>query len=263
MTDTPDPINKTLLQASMKDVSVDELLDDTIGLSFKSVKSIWLLFKNPSPYFTAAKAPFWFNSFSPSFRIYAGLTALISAMKFLYRDENSPMVKIYKQQFDLVKVQLIEQGKLTEEKIEGFNTTALAIETLKLYFIISPFIMVLSYTLLGCLYWGYGEKLNPVVRIRYVFAILIPASIIGILSFIPTHFLSAQVTGIVSFVGLAVMFVFIWITAYRGAFEAISTKSGKIGRATAISSLIFLFMMISSTITVIISVAFAMKAVLS
>jgi len=260
MTDTSQSIDTISPQASMRDVSFDELLDDTIGLSFKSVKSIWLLFKNPSPYFAAAKAPFWFNRFSPSFRIYAGLIALTTGMKFLYRDANSPMVKIYKSQFDQVKTQLVEQGRLEDQNLEAFDTTALAIGTLKWYFFISPFTMVLSYALLGLLYWGYGEKLNPVVRIRYVFAILIPASIIGMLSVIPAYYLPTKFAGVMSFIGLAVMFVFVWLTAYRGAFEAVPTKRGRVGRATAIGTLIFLFMIISALIAVFISVTLTMKA---
>lgn len=247
----------------MKDVSVDELLDDTIGLSFKSLRSIWLLFKNPLTYFSAAKSPFWFNRFSPSFRIYAGLIAITTGMKFLYRDENSPMVKIYKQQFDQVKAQLAEQGKLEGPKLEAFDTTALSIGTLKWYFVISPIAMVVSYSLLGLLYWGYGEKLNPVVRIRYVFAILIPASIIGMLSVIPTYYLPTRFAGVTSFAGLAIMVLVIWLTAYRGAFENVPTKGGKAGRATAISALIFIFMMVSAMIAVIIGVILAMRTTLS
>jgi len=257
MTQISDEITETVSQASMRDVSFDELLDDTVGLSFKSVRSIWLLFKNPLEYFAAAKAPFWQNAFSPSFRIYAGLIALSTGMRFLYRDESSPMVKLYAQQFELIKSNMPEG-----EKADAFDPVLMAVTTLKWYILIAPIAMVLAYSLLGLIYWGYGEKLNPVVRIRYVFATMIPASIIGFLMIFPMYYGPPQLTQLMSFLGMGLMFAMCWITSYRGAFNSVPTKEGRAGRATALSALIILFMFISAMIAVILGVVLAMNEVL-
>lgn len=249
-----------LQQASMRDVSFDELLDDTIGFSFKSVRSIWTLFKNPLEYFTAAKAPFWYNRFSPSFRIYAGLIALSTGMKFIYRDEESPMVQVYKQQFEMIKADVASRAKPTDKlNAENMDTTVMALTTLKWYILIGPLIAIFTYCLLGLVYQGFGEKLNPVVRIRYIFATLIPASFVGLIGVLPMYFSPPQFAGISSFLGLGLMLGMLWITAYRGAFPAVTTTAGRAGRATALSVLIFFFMMASATVAVMIGVAFAVK----
>lgn len=251
-------------QASMRDVSFDELLDDTLGLSFKSVRSILVLFKNPLMYFTAAKAPFWHNRFSPSFRIYAGLMAISTGMRFLYRDESSPMVQVYKQQFEMIKADIANRpdpsDKLNAEKMDS---TVMAVTTLKWYILIAPVAMVFTFCLLGLVYRGFGEKLNPVVRIRYVFATMIPASIVSLLLIIPMYFSPPQFTGYFSFLGLGLMFGMLWITAYRGAFPAVATSSGRAGRATAFSALIIFFMLISAAVAAVIGVTFAMKDALT
>lgn len=242
------------LQASMRNVSFDELLDDTVGLSFKSLKSIWLLFKDPAKYFTAARAPFWYNKFSPSFRIYAGLMALSTGMRFLWRDEDSPMVVMYSQLFEQVK----------EKPPEGVDPSiidpvAMAITTLKWYILIMPIAMVIGYTLLGLIFWGYGEKLNPVVRIRYIFATMIPASVVGFIAILPIYYAPGTMAGPVSLLMMLIMFGMVWVTAYRGAFPAVPTKAGRAGRATALTSLNFFFMILSATIGIVVGVVMAMK----
>ncbi len=239
-------------QASLKTVSFDELLDDIFGLSAKSLKSIFLLFKRPAEYFKAAKAPFWENRLSPSFRIYLGLTALTTAMRFLYRDENSPMVKLYASQFELIKEN--PPNGLDPNQINSYE---MAVTTLKWMLVLSPIISTVFFCLLGLLYWGYGEKLNPVVRIRYVFAALIPASVISALSAFPMYFLPESFTMGVSLMGLLLMFMLIWLTAYRGAFSAVDLGAGRIGRATVLSILIFVVMMAATFIAIFAGAAIA------
>jgi len=241
-------------QASLKDVSVDELLDDTIGLSFKSVRSIWLLFKDPAVYFGAARAPFWHNRFSPSFRIYAGLIALSTSMRFIWRDENSPMVKLYAGVFEQVKE---KPPKGLDPAI--IDPTAMAVTTLKWYILIMPFIMVIGYIVLGLIYWGYGEKVNPIVRIRNIFAMMIPASVVGFLTIIPLVLFPSLLTGPMSFLNLVLMFAVVWTTAYRGAFPAAATKGGRAGRATAITALNFIFTILVTMIALIAGIVMAMK----
>ena len=245
-------------------MSIDELLDDTIGFSFKSVRSIWTLFKNPLEYFTAAKAPFWQNRFSPSFRIYAGLIALSTGMKFIYRDEKSPMVQLYKQQFEMIKADVASRPDPSDKlNAENMDTTVMALTTLKWYILIGPLITMFTFCLLGLIYRGFGEKLNPVVRIRYIFATMIPASFVSFIAVLPMYFSPPQFAGITSFLGLGLMLVMLWITAYRGAFQAVTTKAGRAGRATGLSALIFFFMMASAVVAVIIGAAFAVKEAVS
>jgi len=263
----PQTLNETEIkatQATMNDVSFDELLDDTIGLSFKSLRSIWSLFRNPLEYFTAAKAPFWQNRFSPSFRIYAGLIALSTGMRFLYRDESSPMVQVYKQQFEMIKSDIAKRPD-TSDKInaEKMDTTLMAITTLKWYILIAPIAMVFAFCFLGLIYQGFGEKLNPVVRIRYIFATMIPASIVSFLLILPMYFSPPELTGVLSFASLGLMLGMLWVTAYRGAFPTVIKTSGRAWRATALSVLILFFMMFSATIAAIVGVVFAMKDALA
>lgn len=245
-------------QPELRDVSYDELLDDTIGLSLKSLQSISALIRRPIEYYSAAKTPFWENRFSPSFRIYAGLIAISTGMKFLYRDPESPMVTLYAGQFKTI----IESGP-ADSPLTGVDPTLLAIATLKWYFIFSPFAMILLFTLLGFLYWGFGEKLSPVVRIRYVFATMIPASLVGILLIIPMFYGPDITKQFFSLTGMLFMLAACWITSYKGAFSTVQTKSGRVGRATAFSVLIMIVMFISAFIAMIAGSIFGVKEVLS
>jgi len=174
------------------------------------------------------------------------------------------MVQVYKQQFEMIKADVVQKPNASDKlNAENMDTTVMAITTLKWYILISPFITVLSFCLLGLFYQGFGEKLNPVVRIRYVFATMIPASIVSFILILPMYFSPPEFTGTFSFLGLSLMLIIMWITAYRGAFPAVRTTSGRAGRATALSALIFFFMMLSATIAVVFGVVFAMKEVVA
>lgn len=254
MTDTPQIIDNPVIQASMRDVSVDELLDDTVGLSFKSIRSIWSLFKNPVEYFQAARAPFWENRFSPSFRVYAGLMAISTGMRFLWRDEDSPMVVMYSQLFQQIK------DKPPENLDPAIiDPTAMAITTLKWYILIMPIALIVGYIFLGLIYWGYGEKLNPVVRIRYIFASMIPSSIVGFIMILPMFYAPAAIAGPVSLLAMLIMFGAVWITLYRGAFPKVATTGGKAGRATVVTALNLIFMIIAATLGIVVGIVMAMK----
>ena len=244
------------LQPKLKDVSYDELLDDTIGLSLKSLRSIWALIFRPVEYYSAAKTPFWENRFSPSFRIYAGLIAISTGMRFLYRDPESPMVQIYTELFE----QNLKEAP-TDSPFIGTDPAVLAVATLKWYLFAAPFSMMILYVLLGLIYWGFGEKLSAVVRIRYAFATMIPASLVGLILIVPMFYGPEISRQVFSMTGILFMFAACWITSYKGAFSAVQTKSGRAGRATAYSVLILIFMLISAMAAMIIGTILGLKEV--
>ena len=233
-------------QATMSTVSLDELLDDIIGLSFKTFRSIGLLFKTPTEYFQAAKTPFWENRLTPSFRIYLGLTALSTSFRYFYQDPNSPMVKLYTGLFEPLKAD--PPKGLTPEMMD---TTQLAVNTLKWYVLLNPILITILFCVLGLVFRAFGEKLNAVVRIRYIFATMVPASLIGLFSVIPMVFLPPESLELTSVLGLILMVIVMWITCYRGAFSVVPDKSGRIGRATALSFCIFMMTILAATIAVI------------
>ena len=234
-------------QANLKSVSIDELFDDVIGLSFKTFRSIGLLFKRPVEYFQAAKSPFWQNRLTPSFRIFLGLTALSTSFRYFYQDPNSPMVKLYARAYEPFKNDPPEG--LTADMIDP---TQLAVATLKWYVLLNPIFITILFCLLGLLFRAFGEKLNPIVRIRYIFATIVPASFIGLISVIPMAFLAPKYLGVTSNVGLLLMVIAMWVTCYRGAFSAVSDKSGRIGRATALSVSLFFMIMIAAFLSIFI-----------
>ena len=159
-------------QATIKDVRFSDLMEDLVGFGARTFHSITTAFTDPRTYFLAAKSPDWTGRFSPSVRIYLGLITVSAFFRFLYAGEAGAMTTLYEGIFEDLFDQVEAQGK----ERPTASTTDLAMETLRYYFILSPFIALPIYMLIGWMFRSFGEPLNAVVRIRYVFAAMVPAT---------------------------------------------------------------------------------------
>ena len=82
-------------QAKISKIGFDNLLEDIFGLNIRALKTIGVLFKSPGKYFKAAKTPDWTDRYTPSFRVWFGLMAMLVALKFLYTTEANIMIDAY------------------------------------------------------------------------------------------------------------------------------------------------------------------------
>ncbi len=95
----------------------------------------------------------------------------------------------------------------------------------------APFTSFALYTLFGIVWRAYAEPLNMVVRIRYIYALLIPAQIFMLVMTVPIATLSAEAAPFLSFFGLFGSAVIVSITAYFGAFPQSESRGRRFARA--------------------------------
>lgn len=234
-------------QPKMGDVQFDELFEDILGLSGRSIRAIKSLFSKPVEYFEAAKHPYWQNAFSPSFRIFLGLMALITALKFFYAAEDGVMYKYLEQTINESLLNRQSELAINPSTVDVKAVVEKSIQYMSLFY--TP-LVILFYLLIAILFQSFGEKLNFVVRARYVFAILIPATLVSLLSTIIMIFLPVSFLPLLSFTSLALTFGLIFWAAYRGAFSKIKTKKGRAGRALGLTTLLSVASIFASTISV-------------
>ena len=241
---------------SEKAVGFDSLLDDVFGLNIKGLKSIWTLFRRPVDYFRKAKLPEWDNEYTPSFRIWFGLMAITTGLRFLWGSEASPMYQLYLEQMTLVGEQLGKTvGGKSGELIDVSNyDPALATDTLlKWMFAITPFIVMGLVAILAVIYRAWGERLSYVVRLRYLFAIVLTGNFISLISlpliFVPNDFGLPIFTS----VGMIAMICLYILTAYRGPY-----RDHDAGARLGLSVTIGLIMFLLNSISIFVAIIFAM-----
>lgn len=235
-------------------VGFDSFLDDLFGMNIKGLKTIWALLVRPADYFKAAKTPEWMNRYTPSFRVWFGITALTAAMKFLWAGEGSAMLELYTQQMqmiaDEVAVQAEPNGKYFD--MSAFDAKASANYLLKYTFLISPFALIFLMGLLAWVYRAWGEKLSYIVRLRYCFAIIITGSAFGFVTAFLGKVFTGPVFATLTWAMLAIMFGLYFFTAYKGAY-AHFPRGKRIGYSSAITALSILVVMVSTFMAIILA----------
>ncbi|MEL6687464.1 MAG: hypothetical protein AAFP97_07565 [Pseudomonadota bacterium] len=242
----------------MADVGFLDLLDDGVGFGAKTAKTIKVTIFNPRRYFLAAQTPDW-SGFSPSIRVYVVLLAASSYLRYLYLGDGQLMTELYVDQFK----QVIEQLSEREPRWLQVGPRDLANATLTHLFFLTPFIGFTLYTLFGMVWMAYAEKLSLVVRIRYIYALLIPATVFMLIATIAMVTLPRSMAGAVSILSLAGSSVAVAITAYFGAYPEEESKGGRIMRAITLGIALIAVMMLSTTIGLMWSTFMAMDAALS
>lgn len=200
-------------------IGFDSLLEDMFGLNIRGLKSIATTFTKPAEYYRAADHPDWLDRYTPSFRVWFGLLALYSVLRFIYGAEDSPMVEIYTGVFE-------EAMAAENEPRARLNATQAAQETLKWTFVFFPFALLPFYALLAWIFRAFGHATTFVQRLRYIFATILPSTLLVLLStFLLILPLTAQHLFFVSIGSFAMILIADGTTAYRGAFSRADDKN--------------------------------------
>ncbi|MEP3892241.1 MAG: hypothetical protein ABJN69_17410 [Hellea sp.] len=228
-------------QAVINRVGFDSLLEDIFGLNIRAIKTIGVLFKAPSKYFKAAKAPDWVNQFTPSFRVWFGLMALLAALKFLYTSDDNAMVQAYVGLMEQLKTDL---NSAHPDSPKDFDTLTAGKDLLKWIFVYFPFIYIPIMALLAVIYRAWTENLTYVTRLRFIFGTVIPSSVFTVFITIATVFLSASAFSFVAIVSYGAMVFLDFTTAFRGPYAHVKSTASRIGRSLALTAtLLFVYVL--------------------
>ncbi len=238
-------------------IGLEEFLEDVFGLNIRSAKTLWTLFKTPSNYFAAAKTPDWEQKYTPSLRLWLGLTAIMVALQFIWARPDGTFMSAMKESLIGGLKSGMNSGAGRSFDLTTFDFDAVFVDTMKLNTLIYPFMFVFMMSLLAFAYRAWGQKLPFVVRQRYIFAIIIPATVIGVFSTLLMTAASTEVFKVVSFFQIGLVLGLYFITAYRGPYASMDTGE-KFGRSI-ILALVITFML---TLAQMISMMIALTSVL-
>lgn len=232
------------------------LAEDAIGLNADAFKTILQLFTKPLNYFNAALDKNWNNKFRPSIRIWFALSAITAALQFLWAGKDTPMHTLYSDLMTQIATHLstIETRTGRILNLENFDPDFAATTLLKWYMIFLPFVMIVFVALFALVFQAWGRKLSYVARVRFIFAILIPSSFFGLVTNVFNKLLDGPFFQAFMNVGLLIMMLLYFVTAYRGAYADIKlSKSGQLGRSTLIAFLLMIVVLIASFLSIIVA----------
>ncbi|MEP4052471.1 MAG: hypothetical protein ABJN22_09520 [Litorimonas sp.] len=235
-------------------VGFDNLLEDVFGLNIRACRSIGILLVRPLEYFQAAKDSNWLWRFTPSFRVWFGISALTAALRFLWAGPDSPSADVNRVLIDGI-IQKANTSLAANNQtlvMTDAMRDAAAADILKWMLATSPFVMAILIALFAIIYRAWGERLTYVVRLRYLFAILVTGSFLGFLSAFLMMLIPNAIYQQVNFILLFGMFGLYFYTAYQGPY-----KSRAIGPRIGLSSLLTLCLSVLVSIGILISISIA------
>jgi len=239
-----------------KRVGSDEFFYDIFGVNIKGLKSIWTLIKNPADYFEAAQLPDWGGDHWPSIRIWLGIMGILVALQFLWASENSEMTSMFQMLAtipgDTIATSFAEDGVTLD--LSGLDKQELGKTAFKRWTFIYPFFLIGAMCALAFIFRAWNPAVGFVIRLRFVFAIIVPASVFGLLLTLAMVNLSGEAYRNVSFASLPGMLILYAITAYRGPFHKFEIGE-RIGMSIIIALLIMFFLMVAQIISMILGVA--------
>lgn len=257
MTDEITSLDETPLSQEMSidhPLGRDEFLYDLIGINIIGLKSLVVLITKPQHYFKAALSPNWEGKYWPSMRMWFGLMTIMIGLQFIWASESSEMTAMFRMLTNSIAEGAIAGAQRNGETIElsAFDSVEAGKLMFKNYIFIYPFFFVFFMCLLGFIFRGWEQKLPFIARVRYIFAIIVPGSIIGLL----TTFMMLPFKGtayqIASMVAMALIFLSYWVTAYRGAYSN-SDTSTRFGMSFVIALLIMMTLFIAQVISMLLA----------
>lgn len=214
------------------DLGFDDLVEDTFGLNLKGVQSILVLFRKPQAYFEAALDPDWLKTYTPSIRLWFSVTAVIFFFNFLWADTDASTIQAMITSLD-------ESGM---ELPAGVTSETAALTLARWWFGFLPFTTMAFYLVLGYLWPWWGRPLTATLRIRNVFATVVPGTVLTLFTTLGMAWLPAS--WFLPYYVLVILMVFAVdsATAWRGLFTGLSgwARHGRallLGGATALAAL--------------------------
>ena len=232
----------------------DEFFYDIFGINIKGIKSAWTLIRRPTEYFDAARLPDWGGEHWPSVRIWLGLTGILIALQFLWASENSEMTAMF-QSLTLTigegfSHSVSERGITLDLSVIDKQT--LGKQAFKRWIFIYPFFFIGMMCILAFIFRAWRPAANFVIRLRYIFGIIVPGSVFGLFITLAMVNITGQLYMLISFLSMPVTMVIYAVTAYRGPFLNYATGE-RLGMSIIIAILIFISLFIAQMVAMMIA----------
>lgn len=237
-------------------VGSDEFFYDIFGVNIKGLKSIWTIFTRPTDYFAAAQRPDWGSEHWPSIRIWFGIMGILIALQFLWASESSEMTAMF-QMLAMVLADSLRDTVAADGitlDVSALDREQLGKEAFKRWIFIYPFFFLIAMCALAFIFRAWRPAVGFVIRLRYIFAIIIPGSVFGLFTTLAMVNLSGQAYVVISFLTLPVMVMLYAITAFRGPFHKFAIGE-RLGLSLVVALLILSFLMLAQLISMLIAVA--------
>ncbi len=225
-----DPNKTSKIKASF--IGLDNLVEDLFGLNAKAFKSIWRSFSAPVEYAKAARFSNWSEAFTPTVRVWVGLVAFYSALRFFYGSEDGAMTQMYVEMFEQTK------AENPDSPFTELDTTLLAQSVLKWTFVFFPLIMFPIYGMLAFVFRVWPEKPSFVLRFRYIMLTVLPGTALTALLTILYIFLDTQLLTVVMLINIVGIVLLDTLTAYRGALYTVQRRH-RLGLSIVMAILLF------------------------
>ncbi|GLQ19185.1 hypothetical protein ACFFUB_12270 [Algimonas porphyrae] len=223
----------------------EELLEDILGLNKRSLRSLTTLFVSPADYFAAAKTIDWGRyRFTPSPRLWLGLIAITVATQFIWGKPDGSLMTITTQQ---IEAGFMAGAGEDASIVPDVDWRAVVQRSFDLAMLIQPFIMMAMMMMLATFLRFWGEPLTYIVRLRYLFAIIIPASVINMLATFLLLLIPPTGITLLSLVQILVILIFYVMTTLRGPFAG-HPRDSAIPKSIVIALILFVAVMITSLI---------------
>lgn len=216
----------------------DEFLYDLIGINIMGLKSLGVLITDPVDYFKAALSPDWEGRHWPSLRLWLGLMTILIGLQFLWASDSSEMTAMFRFMVENIIAGInsgAEPNEITD--FSGFDVAAAGKKIFKNWIFIYPGFFIVFMCFLAFIFRGWERKLPYIARVRFVFGIIVPGSILGLITTFGMIFLKGDAYRNASVGVLILIFLAYWLTAYRGVYSH-SDKGTRIGMSFVIALLI-------------------------
>lgn len=234
----------------------EEAFEDFFGLNLRSLRTIAALIKRPATYFQSAKSPDWNNqSFTPSARLWLGLTAIIVALRFIWGGENSAY---FKRGIDTLNEEAMKQPGGSE--LAAIDWAPFFEKLLDIQAVLSPICTIATLFILATFLRFWGEPLSYVTRLRYLFIAVLPMSLITIIYFLIASVMPSASTSLGLVIYSFIVFLAVLSVVGRGGMIAVTGKK-KWGRSIAMTSIIYgAIMSVEFVMLLIVTVSMLVKA---
>lgn len=232
----------------------DEFLYDLIGINIIGLKSLGVLITRPKDYFKAALSPNWEGKYWPSMRMWFGLMTIMIGLQFIWASESSEMTASFRTLAGALVDGAIAGAERNGETIDIglFDKAEMGKNMFKTYIFIYPFFFVSFMCLLGFIFRGWEQKLPFIARVRFIFAIIVPGTIVGLFTTFMMLPFKGKAYQVATFVVMGLIFLTYAITAYRGAY-AHCDKGTRIGMSFVIALLIMVTLFIAQIVAMLLA----------
>lgn len=251
MTNNSDPKN---LNAAGR----DELIGGLFGINFSALRSIWVLFRKPSEYFEAAKTANWDNKYTPAITLALVLAAILVATEYIWVEPNSAFVQQISKADKAAFLRGAQEAGLDIKDISYDFSKDASTLVKRMNMLLTP-VSILLLALLALVYKAWGATYPYAVRLRYLFALIIPASVFNIFWIIGMTPFSGQTYNVLMIIQIPLILLLYFATAFRGAFYN-QPRAEAIMRSLSLTATLFTLTFIATLIAIFIAGQFFMTA---